>query len=58
MDSVPSAPIELYDLLTDTGEENNIASTHPEMVKEIEKIMDEQHTLSNDFSFSYESTNE
>ncbi|MBM3312120.1 MAG: DUF4976 domain-containing protein, partial [Candidatus Aminicenantes bacterium] len=34
-------PIELYDLLTDIGEKTNIASSHPELVKKIDSIMEE-----------------
>lgn len=58
MDTNPLAPVELYDLSTDIGEVNDIASEHPEIVKEIETIMEEQHTSSKDFSFSYEQKNE
>jgi len=33
------SPIELYNLSSDTGEENNIADKNPEIVKMIEDIM-------------------
>ena len=33
-------PIEIYDLLTDIGEKTNIASSHPELVKRIDAIME------------------
>ena len=33
-------PIELYDLMTDIGETTNIASSHPELVKRIDSIME------------------
>jgi len=33
-------PIELYDLLTDIGEKTNIASSHPELVKKIDSLME------------------
>jgi arylsulfatase A-like enzyme len=34
-------PIELYDLMTDIGESKNIASSHPELVKKINSLMEE-----------------
>ena len=47
----PNSPIELYDLSKDIGEENNIASKHPEIVKEIELAMKESHVESSIFPF-------
>ena len=47
----PHSPIELYDLSKDIGEENNIASKHPEIVKEIELAMKESHVESSIFPF-------
>jgi arylsulfatase A len=35
----PVAPIELYDLKTDRGEQTNVAANHPDIVKRIEAIM-------------------
>jgi arylsulfatase A len=35
----PKSPIELYNLSSDIGEENNIADKNPEIVKMMEKIM-------------------
>jgi len=35
----PDGPIELYDLKSDVGEQNNVAGVHPEIVKQIEAIM-------------------
>ncbi|MCK4464343.1 MAG: arylsulfatase, partial [Bacteroidales bacterium] len=35
----PDNPIELYNLSSDTGEENNIADKNPEFVKMMEEIM-------------------
>jgi len=40
----PAAPIELYDLKSDIGEENNVADEHPEVVAEIEAILKEVRT--------------
>jgi arylsulfatase A-like enzyme len=34
---------ELYDLSEDPGEQNNIANSHPDQVKELEALMDEAH---------------
>lgn len=47
----PNGPLELYDLATDIGEQNNVASQHPEIVKRMAKIMNEEHTESEIISF-------
>ncbi len=47
----PDAPIELYYLNTDEGEKNNIAQQHPEIVKQIDKIMKDAHIKNNKFPF-------
>lgn len=57
MDDNPNALIELYDLSVDVGEQNNIASDHPEIVKKISDIMKREHTYSKEFSFTYERKN-
>jgi hypothetical protein len=44
----PNAPIELYDLATDLGEERNVAAEHPEMVAKIAEIMATARTQSDD----------
>ncbi|CAM1358591.1 arylsulfatase [Tenacibaculum xiamenense] len=54
MTNNPEAPIELYDLTSDIGEQNNIADKHPEIVKQIANIMKEQHNYSEVFHFKYE----
>lgn len=36
-----SAPIELYDLSTDTGEKTNLADKYPDVVKKMERMMKE-----------------
>ena len=50
----PEAPLELYDLSTDIGEENNVAQNHPEVVQEMEKIFKEARTPSEIFTFGQE----
>jgi arylsulfatase A-like enzyme len=39
----PDAPIELYDLGTDIGEQNNVAENYPEIVEEMDKIIKKAH---------------
>jgi arylsulfatase A-like enzyme len=41
--------IELYNLAGDIGEKNNVAADHPEIVAQIEKIMQRQHVPSKVF---------
>jgi arylsulfatase A len=48
----PEAPIELYNLKDDLGEENNIAPLHTEVVKEMQSIFDTARTESKVFTFS------
>ncbi len=40
----PDAPLELYDLETDLGEQHDVASEHPDIVARIEKIMVDART--------------
>ena len=47
----PNGPLELYDLSKDIGEENNIAQQHPEVVAEIESILEDVRTPSEIFTF-------
>lgn len=47
----PDGPVELYDLSEDLGETQNIASDHPEVVAEMEKILREARTPSAEFRF-------
>jgi arylsulfatase A len=51
IDKSPQGAIELYDLIKDMGETNNIASANPEMVVKLENIMKQAHTPSKDFPF-------
>lgn len=44
-----NAPLELYDLSQDLGEENDIADQHPEVAKRLRAIMDEAHQPSETF---------
>ncbi len=39
----PDAPLELYNLETDIGEQNDVASHFPEVVKQMEEIIEEAH---------------
>lgn len=48
----PNASIELYDLSIDEGEKNNVASEHPEIVKDMERILKEARTPSKVFKFN------
>ena len=47
----PENEIELYDLNTDPGEKNNIASDHVDMVSIIEKIMVSEHEEDQEWPF-------
>lgn len=54
MNNNAEAPIELYNLASDIGEEKNIANENPEIVERITNIMNSEHTYSKEFSFGYE----
>ncbi len=54
IDKTPQGVTELYNLSTDIGETNNIASSNPETVKQMEEIMKKAHIPSIDFPFTYE----
>ncbi|NOX54212.1 MAG: hypothetical protein GXP27_07165 [Planctomycetes bacterium] len=47
----PDGPIELYDLQTDPREQRNVAAAHPQIVRELERIMREARTESPVFRF-------
>jgi len=48
----PDKPIELYDLSTDPGETKNIATDNPEIVNEMNRIMQEARTESEVYQFA------
>jgi arylsulfatase A-like enzyme len=43
--------VELYNLKTDTKEQNNVAAQHPDIVDELAKIMEQSHEPSEIFKF-------
>lgn len=43
----PSKPIELYDLSSDIGEENDVAGEHPEIIAEVKAILGQVRTDEN-----------
>ena len=45
----PNAPLQLYDLSKDIGEENNLADKHPEKVEQLEELLKEAHVESDVF---------
>jgi arylsulfatase A-like enzyme len=45
------APIQLFDLTTDPKESKDISAAHPEIVKEINRIMKEEHVEVEAFPF-------
>ncbi|GLR17168.1 arylsulfatase [Portibacter lacus] len=47
----PEKPLELYDLSKDIGEKNNVASEHPEIIKDMEEILKTVRTDSDIFKF-------
>lgn len=42
----PNSPLELYNLATDAGEQQNLAAQHPEIVKELDKLIRASHSPS------------
>lgn len=47
----PEAPIELYNLMEDIGEENNVAAKYPDIIVEMETILTAARTPSEIFTF-------
>lgn len=56
VDKIPRGVTELYDLSTDIGETNNIASSNPVIVTKMEDLMKQAHEPSDIFPFVYETT--
>jgi arylsulfatase A len=50
----PDSPILLYDLNVDVCEEHDVSREHPEIVRNIEEIMINEHAQSSLFPFNYE----
>lgn len=50
----PNAPLELYDVVSDRKEQNNLAKEYPEVVIEMEQILNEARTPSTVFTFKQE----
>lgn len=57
IDKAPQGETELYDLSTDAGETNNIASSNPEVVKKMEEFMKQAHKPSEVFPFTTDHNN-
>ncbi len=47
----PDGPVELYHLLNDPGEREDLAAVHPERAGDLAALMDEAHTPSAQFEF-------
>lgn len=54
MSNNSEAPIELYNLTTDEGEQNNVANENPEIIERIADIMEKEHSYSKEFNLGYE----
>ncbi|MCE5347549.1 MAG: arylsulfatase [Bacteroidales bacterium] len=54
VDKVPQGVTKLYNLTSDIGETNDLASSNPEVVKKMEELMKQAHIKSEIFPFSYE----
>ena len=48
----PDAPLEMYDLSLDVGEQNNVAGEHPEISRRARVLMKEAHRPSREFPIS------
>ena len=49
----PNAPIQLYDLSSDLGEENDLADQYPQVVEEMAQVFTKARTESEVFNFSH-----
>lgn len=54
MSSDPGAPVQLFDLNQDIGEEHNLSANYPELVTRMKEVMQSSRTLSADFKFDFE----
>lgn len=54
LNKTPQGETELYDLSSDIGETNNVASANPDIVRKMEEIMKEAHQPSENFQFEFE----
>jgi hypothetical protein len=50
------SPIELYNIDEDLGEQENLAVQYPEVLKEMNRIMNKEHVSSKIFQFEFEKT--
>ncbi len=50
----PDAPVELYDLSSDLGEQRNLAADHPDIARELTGLMQSSRRPSDAFKFDYE----
>ena len=51
IDSAPPGIWEVYDLSSDSGENNNVAASNPEIVQKLENILNQAHKPSENFPF-------
>jgi arylsulfatase A len=58
VDKNPDGDIELYDIIKDIGETNNVAKQNPDITKKMQAIMKKEHVPSKDYPFAFEVKNE
>ncbi|PCJ82492.1 MAG: arylsulfatase [Bacteroidetes bacterium] len=54
MSNNPEAPIELYNLALDIGEQNNVTRENPKIAEKLAKIMNKEHSYSQEFQLEFE----
>jgi hypothetical protein len=47
--NTPQLPLELYDLSSDAGEQHNVATQHPDVVRQIEEYLQTGRTVSREY---------